>query len=88
MPARSHQTLHWKPQIMEHTTPTQTQTRKRKLLNIYFHVLVTFIGKQDQGSTATSTVHLPSKNCHRFSINDGGMSKEVNLDWVELTKIK
>ena len=57
MPARSHQTLHWKPRIMEHTTPTQTQTRKRKLLNIYFHVLVTFIGKQDQGSIATSTVH-------------------------------
>ena len=57
MPARSHQTLHWKPQIMEHTTPTQTETRKQKLLNIYFHVLVTFIGKQDQGSTATSTVH-------------------------------
>ena len=55
MPARSHQTLHWKPRIIEHTTPTQTQTRK--LLSIYFHVRVTFIGKQDQGSTATSTVH-------------------------------
>ena len=40
---------------MEHAT--QTHTRKRELLNIYVHFLVTFIGKQDQGSTATSTVH-------------------------------
>ena len=40
----------------EHGTHN-THTKKRELLNIYVHFLVTFIGKQDQGSTATSTVH-------------------------------
>ena len=41
----------------EHGTHNTHTHVKRELLNIYVHFLVTFIGKQDQGSTDTLTVH-------------------------------